>query len=54
MFQYAFGELLRRKYDRDVWYDKSFFNGPFSERATPRKYELDTFDVWLVNEDVLI
>lgn len=50
MFQYAFGELLRRKYQRDVWYDKSFFNGPCSERVTPRKYELDAFGIKLAKE----
>lgn len=50
MFQYAFGELLRRKYGRDVYYDKGFFNGPFSERVTPRKYELDAFGIKLAKE----
>lgn len=50
MFQYAFGELLRRKHGRDVYYDKGFFNGPFSERVTPRKYELDAFGIKLAKE----
>lgn len=50
MFQYALGELLRRKHGRDVYYDKGFFNGPFSERVTPRKYELDAFGIKLAKE----
>ena len=43
MSQYAFGVLLRDLYRFSVYYDLSFFKGPFPNHVTPRSYELGEF-----------
>ena len=46
MFQYAFGRALETHLNYKVFYDRSWFYQNFAG-TTPRKLELDTFDLYL-------
>lgn len=45
MFQYAMGKTYAEKSRTDLYLDLSFYNQPISKGVTPRKFELDIFDL---------
>jgi len=45
MFQYAIGRAYAEKLKTDLYLDLSFYRQPFEKDVTPRKFELDLFDL---------
>lgn len=45
MFQYAIGRAYAEKLNTDLYLDLSFYRQPFEKDVTPRKFELDLFDL---------